>query len=157
MRVILISDNHYDWSIVESTLKSEQYDIAIHLGDAEVSEKMLSKWFSAYVGGNHDFGFKDYERIIEIDNVRIGLTHGHLKGVSALNYSYTEVLKWAKEHDLQAVFHGHTHIPSDHWADRVRVICPGSIAQPRSHHGPTYAIVEIDGSEIKSVQFKHPK
>lgn len=39
MRILVLSDNHGDRHIIDKILQQEVFDVAIHLGDSEVSEE----------------------------------------------------------------------------------------------------------------------
>ena len=44
---------------------------------------------------------------------------------------------------MAAVIHGHLHVPSIEWRDRVLFLNPGSCVYPRGHHAPSYARIEL--------------
>lgn len=151
IRVLLISDNHRNWDIVEKIIKNEKYDYSIHLGDAEVSEQKISLAFDKYVAGNHD----DYRitwDAFEINGMKIVITHGHILGMSFFSPKGGYV-KFAKTHGADILIHGHTHVPDYECIDGVHIICPGSVAHGRSGAGNTYGVLTINDNKSISVEF----
>ena len=155
MRILVLSDNHHEWNKVEKILSKEQYDFAIHLGDAEVEESKVNLNFDKYVSGNHD-QFKTMEDSFELEGIKFAILHGHSRGLSVFD-SIKPAVSFAKSLGAEVVLHGHTHIVCDELEDGVRVICPGSIANARTSHGSTYMIIEVEESKVKSVELKYEK
>lgn len=153
VRILLISDNHGNWSIVEKIIKKEKYDYSIHLGDAEVSEQKIALSFDKYVAGNHD-NYSITTDTLEINGLKIIIMHGHLFGISFFSPK-NQYIKYAKNHKADVLIHGHTHIPRYEFIDGVHVICPGSVAHGRSSEGNTYGILTIDDNKEVKIEF-HP-
>ena len=74
------------------------------------------------VRGNCDF-FGEEQKVVEIDGVKILLTHGHLYGVKS---GYLNILMKAKELGVQVVIFGHTHFAEIFNEDGILFINPGS-------------------------------
>jgi len=98
------------------------------------------------VNGNCDYPtFKD-EEILEIDGLRILLTHGHKYHVKS---SLLSLKLHAKELNCDVVFYGHTHFPQIVEDEGITFICPGSTGE--SYYGdPTYAYCVINNGKIIS-------
>ncbi len=152
MRILVISDNHHDWKIVEKILFAEKYDFSIHLGDAEVSEKTVKSSFDRYVSGNHDT-FSIIEDTFDLAGIRFAILHGHTRGITVFSQNKLAV-KFGKSVGAKVVIHGHTHIPNDEEIDGIRVLCPGAVSNPRSSYGCTYMVLNVSDKKIASVEFK---
>lgn len=107
---------------------ASEADYVLFAGDgaARLGDILLHKGFIG-VDGNCDAGLFGKEEILEIDGVRILLTHGHLYSVKR---DLLPLALRAKELDCSAVFYGHTHFARIDDFDGVTLICPGSTAYP---------------------------
>lgn len=98
------------------------------------------------VKGNCDYISAPEEEVIEIDKVKVLITHGHKYHVkSDLIY----LLYRAKELGCKLVFYGHTHFASIEEQDGITLINPGSLQYPMTGQ-PSYAYVVINGEKIVS-------
>lgn len=147
MKILVVSDSHgrtYNFSKVMD--KVGPIDMLFHLGDVEGTEEdieILADCPTYMVSGNNDF-FSDLERekVVEINQYRIFMAHGHRYGVS---HSLNSIIEAAKEYDCNIIMFGHTHIPLIEYREGIHVINPGSITLPRQDgHKPSYIIMEID-------------
>lgn len=50
--------------------------------------------------------------------------------------------------NMNAVVHGHLHVPSIEWKDDILFLNPGSCATPRQGHPPSFAIIEITQGKL---------
>lgn len=142
MKYLIISDNHGDEAIVENLIKNyeQQVDKIIHCGDLEMTKdnNLLKKL--NYVKGNCDFEKFPNEIVIESENDKIFVTHGHLYGV---NFDLMKLKYKALELGCNLVCFGHTHVPLVEKDENILLINPGSISQPRIYPPiPTYVILE---------------
>lgn len=137
--VIVLSDTHGNISAMEKLLPiMSESDYVFHLGDydrdvfafkRELGDKIYS------VKGNCDGGGE--EIIVEIDGVKVMLTHGDRYGVKTSLY---KLLLKAKELGVNAVFYGHTHEPRIDEIDSVTLINPGCATR---YGEKTYCFVAI--------------
>ena len=108
----------------------------IFLGDGLKDLDILSTNYSQIpiikVKGNCDyFSPKDVlnETVLDIDGVRVLITHGHNHGVK---YGYESILRYGYELEVDAIFFGHTHVPCDKIEyiedKRIHLFNPGSVA-----------------------------
>ena len=127
-KIVVLSDTHGNYSSLEILLPIiNENDILIHLGDHDSDLKFFereikSKIYS--VKGNCDGGGEDL--IIEVDGVKILLTHGDRYGVKTSLYKLT--LR-AQELGVNAVFYGHTHLFNITEIDGVTYCNPGSLSR----------------------------
>jgi putative phosphoesterase len=137
MRILVVSDNHYDEGVLQEVLlKEKNIDLYLHAGDSEMSEAALRPFIS--VKGNNDYLINVPFRIINTTFYNIYLTHGHLER------NYKTLVTRAKYHDCKIVIHGHTHRSSFKKVDDVFIVCPGALNYPRGGESRRYAIIEID-------------
>lgn len=146
MKILVVSDSHRDNDRLMSVIKNEApFDMFVHCGDVEGAEYMLSRILECpyeIVSGNNDF-FSELprEREIEIEGVRLFVTHGHYYGVSM---DYSVLADEGKARGADIVLFGHTHRPCIEKYGKVLLINPGSIAYPRQEgRKKSYAVVEI--------------
>lgn len=134
--VIAFSDSHSAPLPDKLLSVAKESDAVFFLGDgaSSLNELLFHKELYA-VDGNCDLPCFGKEKIVELDGVRILLTHGHLHSVKR---DLLPLALYAKEKNCSAVFYGHTHTPSIDEYDGVTLICTGSISFPISSQ-PSYA------------------
>jgi len=103
---------------------ASEADYVLYLGDGinGLGEIMLHKGLHA-VSGNCDIPCFPQEEVLELDGVRMLLTHGHKYNVKR---DLLNVALRAKELDCAAVFYGHTHLAAIDDMGGVTLVCPGS-------------------------------
>lgn len=146
MRLLVVSDTHNDSHTLYDlvTSKSGKFDVLLHLGDGadDVEElryiyPMLDIYF---VSGNCDGLCRAAgSAVIELEGVKIFMTHGHLFGV---NYSLDSLYTKAREEGASLALFGHTHHQLCRFEHNVTVLNPGSLCRPRDGRRG-YAEIEI--------------
>lgn len=157
MKVVIVSDNHYQEAILSDILEREfDADLFLHCGDSQLQKNNPVMEHFISVRGNNDFEhYKDHE-IVEFGKSRALITHGHHFNV---DYTMDELAEYAKSNDAQFAFFGHTHMPISDQNNslKVQLINPGSTSYPRGilDFG-TYVVVSSESTEPNSwsVQFK---
>ena len=153
IKILVFSDSHSDSSkIVEAIeLHHGKCDLVIFLGDGlrdlDYVKSKYPQLSYLSVRGNCDFFLSDdepTELIIDLDGIKLLLTHGHKFGVkSALG----TLISYAISKDVDAVLFGHTHIPLDTCEyvgeKRIQLFNPGSI---RSSN--TYGVVNTSNKVL---------
>lgn len=146
MKIVVVSDNHRDTVTLAQILEREkESNLWIHCGDSQFDKgnSLLEKF--TVVQGNTDHAFFQKEQVIECENVKVLVSHGHLYHI---DFTIDEIVASAQMQGATVALHGHTHIPRDVFVDGVRVINPGSTSWPRGHfHFGTYAILETYGKD----------
>lgn len=141
---LVMSDSHGDRRIVKEIKErySGKVDAIFHNGDSELPADD-SLWEGIYVvGGNcdTDAAYPD-ELVVELGDLRIAQTHGHLHGI---NFTWMRLDYWAEEVGADLCLYGHLHVPDATVRGDVLFINPGSISQPRGLVNEClYAIVTI--------------
>jgi len=121
----------------------------IHLGDiirdAEDLQILYPHLPVEYVCGNNDFNRTvPYEKILDVKERKILITHGHLYRVK---YEYDTIVDRGLALNVDAVLFGHTHEPYEEHRSGISVMNPGSTSIPKFGR-PSYGVIEIDNGKI---------
>lgn len=133
-KLFVMSDTHKNMQAIRQIESiALESDYVIHLGDYTSDTaylKPLLKDRLICVKGNGDlFSSMNDEKEIEIEGIRLFLTHGHRYNVKiTLENIGTEALK----RECGAVLYGHTHLSGIDEYCGVKLINPGSFFSPRS-------------------------
>ncbi|MTI81702.1 MAG: metallophosphoesterase [Firmicutes bacterium] len=150
VRIGVLSDTHGNLDGARIALNNMgKIDLLLHAGDHYKDAHQLAKTkelLVCAVVGNCDWDVKEPEDLlIDAAGKKIWLTHGHKYDVKA---SHDVLIKKAKQHSVDLVVHGHTHIPIIDEQEKIIICNPGSVTQPRGKKGPTYGLIEIFGDEV---------
>lgn len=155
MKLLIVSDSHGQWRVLEELVKRERPDQVFHLGDLMGDAVKLSLACPdtpvEAVVGNCDgwFAKGDTVRILSYEGVRFFLTHGHAYHVKS---GLGQVVRAGQEAGADVVLFGHTHRAiCDRWPDGTWVVNPGSVGG--IHAEATYALAEISEGQFH-VQIK---
>jgi len=125
-KIVVVSDTHGNLSALESIYQiMKESDYIFHLGDHQRDIMLFAREFGDKihsVKGNCDMGGGD--EIVEIDGVKILITHGSDYGVKS---SLTRLSFRAKEVGAKVVFYGHTHVAKIDEFDGITFINPGAM------------------------------
>lgn len=143
MKIVVVSDSHRNTDVLEKIVMTTNADMYLHAGDSALPEALIRPFVS--VRGNCDAYPYEISRTVELEGLRLYITHGHL-------FSKTRLIKNAKALNCQIAIYSHTHIAEIEKIDDIYVINPGSIAYPRGKIGPTY--IEIDYTTIDDVAIR---
>lgn len=149
MKALIVSDSH--GSVKELKQLKERYegnvDVMIHCGDSELTSHHSELEGFHVVKGNCDFaGDFPNDIITDVQSTRFLVTHGHLYNIKM---TLQTLLYRAKEAEANVVCFGHSHILGVEIIDDILFINPGSILLPRSRREKTFALLEIQESEIE--------
>jgi uncharacterized protein len=150
MRIIILSDTHMPRmaKAIPKPLAEElqKADYILHIGDWQTLEvyETLKKYAPIEgVAGNVDapdvvekFGYK---KIVELDGVRIGMTHGHGKGTTTEKRAQ---LAFAEE-KVDIILFGHSHIPVKKEINGVIFFNPGSATDKRRQSHFSFGILQV--------------
>ena len=156
MRILVISDSHGRNDDVAGVIDQVGHiDMLIHCGDVTRGDqyiRSLVSWPVHMVSGNNDQELDlPREEVIQLEDHRIWVVHGHLhrvhRGVDLLRET-------GREKGADIVMFGHTHRPYIEIDEDMTILNPGSTSYPRQEdHIPTFALVEID--EYGQAHFGH--
>jgi uncharacterized protein len=149
MKIGIISDTHGDRPKMKRVLvRLKDTDCLLHAGDLYRDVLWMQGLYHGSVTGvtgNSDPADSGPSlQLIEADNLKIMLCHGHIYHVQR---SLTHLYYRGLEKQANVVVFGHTHIPLI-LNEGLLMINPGSLGRPRTSHGPTYAVLET-GQELK--------
>ncbi len=150
MRIGVLSDTHGDLVSARKALTNMgRIDLLLHAGDHYRDANQLAESREIVicaVVGNCDWDISEPEDLlINAGGKRIWLTHGHKYNIKG---SYHRLIKKAKEHKIDIVVFGHTHVATCETVEGVLLFNPGSTTIPRGGQGPSYGIIEIVNHEI---------
>lgn len=133
MKILITSDSHgYYNKISDYILERGDIDLMLHAGDGVEDCQYIGyetgiKYY--VVKGNNDFYSKEaYYKIIDIEGLKILLTHGHKFGV---DFSLDTLLEKALDNSCDIVIFGHTHTYTQVSRSGVLFLNPGSVSLPR--------------------------
>ena len=142
--IVTISDTHGNFSAIDKILPIiNENDFCFHLGDFErdilaYGKDIKSKVYS--VKGNCDGGGED--QILQVENVKVLLTHGDRYNVKISLYS---LFLRAKELDVNLVFYGHTHNAEIIEQEGIYLVNPGAM---NKYGQSSYAYTVIHDQKI---------
>lgn len=152
MKFLVFSDSHSDYKSMKEAIAIQRggLDGVIFLGDGVRDIERIKEEYpeTAYfiVKGNCDLMAGEYEteRVLDLDGVRLFITHGHLYGAKG---GYGRLAYRARELEADAVLFGHTHIPCDEVIEihgkSIRLFNPGSIGR-----GGVFGVLNTSGGVI---------
>ena len=152
MKALVFSDTHGKINYVIKIIEShKKVDLIIHLGDLVRDAEHIGSIFNGIkvecVAGNNDFYENHpFEKIIEFDNKKLLLTHGHEYRVK---YGYDDLIRKGKESKTDGVLFGHTHKAHEDIIDNILYFNPGSISFPLK--SPSYGIIETREGKLFSM------
>lgn len=155
-QVLVVSDSHRHNPILNGIFENHKdIDIILHCGDIQEPLDSLIRDDIHIVTGNTDFEDFGSYKILQIEDVKLIMTHGHIFYVED---GFEDYYQKAKEEGCLLAVYGHTHNPLFFQYDDVYFLNPGSVSFPRGGRVsvPTYAIMTIDGSSI-DVNYYHAK
>lgn len=117
MKYLILSDSHHRNDFVKYLVNYYKGYSVIHLGDKQMEVNGIN------IRGNCD-DFGEDEKIIEIDNFKVLLTHGNYYQVK---YTFNYLVDRTKELNCDIVLFGHTHKQIDMKIDNIRLINPGAL------------------------------
>ena len=150
MKVCICADSHGNVTGLQEMLDLEQPQVLLFLGDGErdFHKVDLPRGTVLYaVSGNCDMmSMEPPWRLIDLEKVRIFMTHGHYYGVKS---DTDRLIERAREENAQLVVHGHTHLENYQPMDDITLLCPGSIG----HKSEVYVVAEVHDGKF-NVEFK---
>lgn len=108
MKLLITSDVHGDLQGLKEIIERHQdIDMHINAGDMTLDPKYYEPFHIITVKGNNDFGVDlPYIRILDVQGIKIMLSHGHLEHVK---FSLDRLKLRAKLEGVALVIFGHTH------------------------------------------------
>jgi putative phosphoesterase len=136
VRIGVVSDSHGNLYTLDKTLSlMGDLDMIIHLGDnykdiIKLNEKYKKR--IEYVTGNNDYGREPvYDKVINVEDKRIFMTHGHKYSVY---FDLFRLQMKAQEENADVVLYGHTHMQLREDYNGIIYLNPGSTTFPRDRN-----------------------
>lgn len=148
IKILVVSDTHGQIEhAVDAIEKEGPFDRMIHLGDQVDDAIRLAQWLGIETldlcAGNCDYVSEGpAEKILEIDGVKIFMTHGHRYGVK---YTLDRLYYRTKEVEAKLALFGHTHQRRMAEESGVVLFNPGSLSLPRDwkEKRKSFGIIQI--------------
>lgn len=145
MKVCICADSHGNVTGLQTMLDLERPQVLLFLGDGERDFRAVdlpSGTMMYAVAGNCDFmSMEPPWRKIQLEGVKIFLTHGHYYGVKS---GPERLLERAADEEVQLVVHGHTHRVDLQTENGITLLCPGSLGVQTGN----YAVVKIQNDKF---------
>ena len=145
MKILIVTDSHGNTNKIYDIISQESPNIIIWTGDHSWDGEECSFAFPDIkfyiVRGNCDIfdrKFNDNE-ILDIDGIKIFITHGHLYNVKKEMYTLEAI---AERYDVDAVCFGHTHIPHYEEKNGIKYFNPGALKDNR------YGVLLIENKKL---------
>lgn len=149
-RILVFSDSHGDCSGICKTVENIiGVDMIVHCGDYSKDAIFLRKTYPdipvVSVRGNNEFvsTFEELKEIIEIDGVKIYITHGHIEGVKR---GIETVANRARLYECDVCLFGHTHRALCEKTENLLLLNPGTA----KGFGGTYGVLEIENGKASA-------
>lgn len=149
---VVISDSHGNMRLLTQLYPIfSECDYIIHLGDTSADGAKIMRDFPGkviLVNGNCDLvKLGEDEKVLELEGVKIFLTHGHLYSAKT---TQTRLAERAKELGCTLAFYGHTHAAREETVDGVTLVNPGNTSR-YSQNGYCYLAVHTGKATTKLV------
>jgi len=158
-RLLVLSDTHGSVSSLTAVFawaKGFAPSTAVFLGDgiSDLQKAMTKAGFFCIlekVRGNNDVGAPCMDTsVFDFGGHRFFLCHGHRHDL----YRGTDMLvSEARDKGASVALFGHTHIPFQEDSSGVLLVNPGSVGNPRSHVGATFASIECATGKPLKLEF----
>ena len=161
-KLLVISDTHggrralravFNWA-KERVPPGDSICAAVFLGDGydDIQEEAAVTGLSCnwvIVKGNNDYGIREAESaVFDFVNYRFFACHGHRYNISS---GYHTIVSTARLNGATVALSGHSHVPHFKTNNGILLINPGSVGQPRSRIGATFAVIECaEGQKLKA-------
>lgn len=146
MKILIISDTHGKiMPVVEFINRDNEIKKIIHLGDIEQDVDDLKEIFpdleiEAVKGNNDYFSLLPNELLLEINGMKVFITHGHKYSVKS---TYEKIKARGISIGANLVIFGHTHIRYLKNEEEITLLNPGSASLPADGKR-SCAVLEID-------------
>lgn len=126
MKLLITSDVHGKMErLIEVSRLHPDVDLHIDAGDMTMHPSSYQNLSLITVKGNNDYGIDlPYERVIEVEGIKILLTHGHKEMVK---FGLSRLKLKAKLLNVQVCIFGHTHQKFVELDEGILFINPGAL------------------------------
>lgn len=138
--ILIISDYHKNEQALLDLIKKYNPKHILCCGDGESKDEFYQKHNIISVKGNCDFANLPLVKLVDIDDKKIVMVHGHNHNVY---FDTFKLYLLAKEHNRNIVLYGHTHNQTKEEYDGVIFINPGALKEGN------YVIIDNDEIILK--------
>jgi len=157
-KLLVISDSHgkvtalktiFNWA-KEKMPPKDSICAGVFLGDGyyDVQDAANATGLSCnwvIVRGNNDYGIREADSaVFDFGNYRFFACHGHRY------FGNHGLVSAARANNAGIALSGHAHVPHEKILDGILLINPGSVGQPRSRIGATFAVIECAHDTLKT-------
>lgn len=147
-RVLVVADTHgRPRELDYLQLMAGKIDLLLHLGDYAPDARIMGETLGVphlAVRGNNDFSEEfPIKRIVEVEKTKLLLVH------RLEQFRFADTLADARKNACGAILFGHTHVPYLAAEGNIQLVNPGSYSLPRACSSRGYAILTIDGANIR--------
>lgn len=137
MKLLITSDVHGDFDGLKEVIeKHKDIDYHINAGDMCIDPKRYERYHIITVKGNNDFGVDlPWYRVLDLEGLKILLTHGHMEFVK---FGFDRLKLKTKLMEASIVIFGHTHERYLMVENNMMLINPGALGD----YHRSYAIYE---------------
>ena len=154
-KVLILSDVHGNLPLAEKVINENKNDVdyILYLGDWGHKDRTILKENNVIaIQGNHPHeSEEEIVKFIQIEDVKIMMTHGHYYSSLSEYVSNKKLIKGSEGSSL--ILHGHTHIKKHDEIDEVIILNPGSLSEPRDDSHGSYITLSIDGEDVQDIEF----
>lgn len=137
MKFLITSDihGHLD-ALIDVASKHQDINYHLNAGDMCLDQKQYERYHLITVKGNNDFRSNEpYFRILELEGLKVFISHGHIEHVK---FGLEKLVIKAKMHQADICIFGHTHERYMMVIEGILFINPGSLGD----YHKSYAIYE---------------
>ena len=124
--ILIISDYHKHEKKVLELIEKYQPKHILCCGDGESKDSFYEEHNIISVKGNCDLANLPLIKLVDIDDYKIVMAHGHHHNVY---FDTFKLYLLAQEHERNMVLYGHTHIAELDEYDGVTFINPGALKE----------------------------
>jgi putative phosphoesterase len=137
MKLLITSDVHgADDRLIKVIKKHQDVDFHLNAGDMCLDHRIYEKYLLITVKGNNDFSSTEpYHRILELKDLKVYLTHGHIEHVK---YGLSQLKSQGKHAGASLIIFGHTHKRYLETDENITILNPGALGDFHK----SYAIYE---------------
>ena len=163
-KLLVISDSHGHISVLAKIFKWAKNQMppdgticgCAFLGDGFIDLQEASEMSGFYsdwklVRGNNDYDINLPDAaVFDFSDHRFFICHGNKHSIYGGHYM---LLAAAKTNNADGILFGHSHVPFCKNTDGILIVNPGSVGQPRSRIGATFAVIECAEGEPLKAEF----
>ncbi|MFV0381393.1 MAG: metallophosphoesterase family protein [Breznakia sp.] len=147
MKIVVVSDSHGLKDCLDDILAlHSDASYFLHCGDICLDFDDMFPQFKIVCGNNDYFDSYPEEMLMEVGGHRILMLHSHRV---SFYHREAHLVEKAKENNCDIVCFGHTHIAVHKIVDGIHVLNPGSLYRARDGRGPSYAILYLEGDQVR--------